>query len=317
RSAFGNALADVGSLNYGVPGRTPILVFDCDLAGSVKVDGFAGKCPGWFIETGIQEHATATVSGAASAAGVVSLWADFGMFGLAEVYNQQRLNDINGTGLKLVLTHVGLDVGEDGKTHQSIDYTGLLRNTFGWRLLVPADPDQADRMTRWALSEPGNICLAMGRNKIPIVLDENGKPFFGEDYVFRYGAFDVIRRGTDAAIIAVGHMVSRALKAWEILKSRGVSVSVYHAGCPLHLDRETLSEAASTGRVVTFEDHHAGSGLGSLVASTLMESGCACELRTLGVTKYGESGSSVDVFTSMKLDPEDLVDTVLGMKGLK
>ncbi|HRV70497.1 MAG TPA: transketolase [Thermovirgaceae bacterium] len=317
RSAFGNALADVGIRNYGVEGRTPILVFDCDLAGSVKVDGFAGKCPDWFVETGIQEHATATVAGAASTAGVVGLWADFGVFGLAEVYNQQRLNDINGTSLKLVLTHVGLDVGEDGKTHQSIDYMGLLRNTFGWRLLVPADPNQADRMTRWALGEPGNICLAMGRSKIPIILDENGKPFFGGDYVFRYGAVDVIRRGSDAAILAVGHMVSRALRAWEILKSRGVNVSVYHVGCPLHLDRDALSEAAGTGKVVTFEDHHVGSGLGSLVASKFVETGCCCELRTLGVTEYGESGTSADVFTSMGLNHEDLVDTVLGMKGIK
>lgn len=313
RSAFGRVLEDIGRLNYGVRGRTPLLVFDCDLAGSVKVDAFAKVCPDWFIETGIQEHATATAAGAASIAGVVSLWADFGVFGLAEAYNQQRLNDINNTNLKLVLTHVGLDVGEDGETHQSIDYISLLRNMFGWRLLVPADPNQADRMTRWAIAEPGNICIAMGRSKIPLVESAEGRPFFGEDYRFSYGALDTLRKGSDAAIIAVGHMASRALKAWEMLRDQGINVSVYHAGCPLHLNPDAIAEAANTGRIATFEDHNAASGLGSLVAAALMKTGRCCELRTLGVIRYGESGASGEVFTSMGLDPEDLAEAVREM----
>ena len=313
RSAFGNALEDVGRLNYHVPERTPLLVFDCDLAGSVKTENFSRSCPEWFVEMGIQEHATATVAGAASIAGVVSLWADFGVFGLAEAYNQQRLNDINSTNLKLVLTHVGLDVGEDGETHQSIDYISLLRNTFGWRILVPADPNQADRMTRWAITEPGNICIAMGRSKIPLIRSVDGKPLFGEGYRFSYGALDTLRKGSSAAIIATGHMATRAVKAWEILRDKGIGVSVYHAGCPLHLDPAAIAEAADTGRVVTFEDHNAESGLGSLVASKLMEMGRCCDLRTLGVTRYGESGASVDVLSSMGLEPEDLAETVLEM----
>lgn len=313
RSAFGKALNDIGMLNYETCGRTPLLVFDCDLAGSVKVDVFAKTCPGWFVETGIQEHATATAAGAASVAGVISLWADFGVFGLAEAYNQQRLNDINSTNLKLVLTHVGLDVGEDGKTHQCIDYISLLRNTFGWRLLVPADPNQADRMTRWAIAEPGNICIAMGRSKVPLIISREGKPFFGEGYRFNYGILDTLRKGSDAAIIATGHMASRAIVAWDLLRDQGISVSVYHAGCPLHLDPAAIAEAADTGRIVTFEDHHVASGLGSLVASKLMEMGRCCALRTLGVTGYGESGASRDVLSSMGLDPEDLAETVRRM----
>ena len=142
RGAFGKALAQVGELNYKKEGRTPIVVFDCDLAGSVKVDGFAKVCPDNFVQAGIQEHSTATVAGAASTAGVVSLWAGFGVFGADEVYNQQRLNDINRASVKVVLTHTGLDVGEDGMTHQCIDYVGLFRNTFGWKVVVPADPNQ-------------------------------------------------------------------------------------------------------------------------------------------------------------------------------
>lgn len=308
RSGFGNALADVGAANYGQKDRTPILAFDCDLAGSVKLNSFQKVCPDWFIQMGIQEHATATVCGAASAAGVVGLWADFGVFGLAEAYNQQRLNDINHANAKLVLTHVGLDVGEDGMTHQSIDYVGLLRNTFGWKLVVPADPNQTDRATRWALSTRGNICLAMGRSKLPVLTDEEGNPFFGGDYTFRYGALDFIRDGSDVTLLALGHMANQALKAREILAGQGISARVVHASSPLAIDTEELLRAVSTGAVVTLEDHNVHSGLGSIVAATLMERGVSVRFKALGVHRYGDSGRSDDVIARMGLTANDLAE---------
>ncbi|MBQ3692307.1 MAG: transketolase, partial [Clostridia bacterium] len=181
RGAFGKALADVGKLNYGKADKTPILVFDCDLMPSVMTKGFKENCPENFIQCGIQEHCVATMSGTASIAGVVPVWAEFGVFGIDEVFNQQRLNDINHAGNKTVLTHVGLDVGEDGKTHQCIDYVGLMRNMFGWKLVVPVDPNQTDRATRWMLKTSGDICLAVGRSKV------DGLKEFTGDYEFEYG----------------------------------------------------------------------------------------------------------------------------------
>ena len=315
RSAFGTALTDVGRLNCGVAGRTPLLVFDCDLAGSVKVDGFAAACPQFFVETGIQEHATATVAGAASAAGVVPLWAGFGVFGLSEAYNQQRLNDINGTNVKIALTHVGLDVGEDGKTHQAIDYIGLLRNTFGWKLVVPADPNQTDRATRWALSTWGNVALAMGRSKLPVVTDEEGNPFFAGPYRFRYGAIDVIRPGKDVTLLACGHMVHRALLAREILAGQGISARVCHAATPLHMDEADLLEAASTGALVTVEDHNVNSGLGAIAALRLMHLRCTPRVQALGVPCYGESGTADAVLAAMGLDVDSIARAVADLVG--
>lgn len=312
RSAFGKALADIGQANYGKKGKGPLLVFDCDLAGSVKVSEFAQKCPEWFFQMGIQEHATATVAGAASTAGCVSLWADFGVFGISEAYNQQRLNDINGTNLKLVLTHVGLDVGEDGETHQCIDYIGLLGNLFGWKLLVPADPNQADRMTRYAVEKPGNICLAMGRSKVPVVTTEDGAPFFGGEYVFRYGKADLLRDGGDAAILCTGHMASRAVAAWEELKEKGISAKVFHVGCPLSLDGEALRSAAQTGLIVTYEDHNRESGLGCRAAAAIAEGGLPSRLVRLGVHRYGDSGKSVEVIRNMGLSADSLVSAIEG-----
>ncbi|MBN1333677.1 MAG: transketolase [Synergistales bacterium] len=307
RSAFGKALEDIGMRSYGDGNSDPLLVFDCDLAGSVKTSGFAKACPEWFVQAGIQEHAVATIAGAASSAGVGSLWADFGVFGLSEAYNQQRLNDINRASLKLVLTHVGLDVGEDGMTHQSIDYVGLLRNTFGWRLVVPADPNQTDRATRWMLSEPGNICLAMGRSKTMVLSSEDGTPFYGKDRPFEYGKFDLLRDGKDGAIMAMGSMLPGAFKAWEILKERGIMISLYVVSAPLEPDDQAIRQAASTGRILTCEDHNVNSGMGSIVGSRMTALGLNSRFTCMGVHKYGTSGAADEVFAEMGLSPGHIV----------
>ncbi|NLK30991.1 MAG: transketolase, partial [Aminobacterium colombiense] len=302
RSAFGNALADVGTLNYKREGSMPLLVFDCDLAGSVKTSDFAKNCPEWFVQTGIQEHATATTAGAASVAGVASLWAGFGVFGLSEVYNQQRLNDINKTNLKLALTHVGLDVGEDGMTHQAIDYVGLMRNMFGWKLLVPADPNQTDRATRWALREAGNVCIAMGRSKLPVITNEGGEPLFAGDYSFEYGKAAKVRDGEDGAIFALGAMTWRALEAWELLRNKGLNFKLFSVATPLEIDQKALEEASATGLILSVEDHHYHNGLGASLALAMAEGNLHGKLVPLGVRSYGASGRSEDVVAAMGLD---------------
>ena len=301
RGAFGKALAEVGELNYKKADATPMLVFDCDLAGSVKVDGFAKLCPDNYVEAGIQEHMTATAAGAASAAGVVSVWADFGVFASDEVYNQQRLNDINRAGTKTVLTHSGLDVGEDGMTHQCIDYVGLFRNTFGWNVVVPADPNQTDRATRWMLTEPGNICLAMGRSVLPVVTKEDGSPFYGGDYEFRDGAIDLLREGTDVVILAMGHLAGRAVEAHEALAKEGISAKVLHCATPLTMDKEALFALVGELPLLTCEDHHADTGIGAVAAMAFARAGKAVKIKNLGVTRYGLSGSNSDVLADMGL----------------
>jgi transketolase len=310
RGAFGEALADVASKNYGVTGRTPIVAFDCDLATSVKLDIFQKKVPDRFVQCGIQEHCAATVAGAASTAGVVAVWADFGVFGIDEAYNQQRLNDINHAQAKTVLTHVGLDVGEDGVTHQCIDYLGLLHNAFGWKVVVPADPNQTDRATRWMLAEPSNVCLAVGRSVLPVLLKEDGTPFFDEKYVFRYGEIDVIRHGGDATILAMGHMAGSAVKAAEELASKGARVQVLHSSSPLGIDGGKLVSLLGGRPVVTCEDHHADTGLGAITALHLARAGVGLKMKNLGVTRYGESGASAEVIARMGFAVSDIVSAV-------
>ena len=311
RSAFGEALADVAKLNKDKKDRTPIAVLDCDLLGSVKTNKFASLSPQRFFQGGIQEHNTASLAGVLSTQGVITFFADFGVFGVDETYNQHRLNDLNRANLKLICTHNGADVGQDGKTHQCIDYVGIINNLYGYKIIIPADPNQTDRVIRYIISQPGNFFVGMGRSKFPVILNEEGKPFFAGGYEFVYGKADVVRDGNQAAIISMGSMLHRAIKAWEILKEKGCSVRIINVACLSDIDAKVIGEAAQTGVVITYEDHNVKTGLGSIVANFLAENSLFPYFRKLGLTYYASSGKPDDLFKMQGLDVDSLVQTTL------
>jgi transketolase len=311
RSAFGNALVDLANTNLQADGYLPIVVFDCDLAPSTKTTAFARQFPNNFFQGGIQEHNTASIAGAISTLDLLSFFADFGVFGVDETYNQHRLNDINRTNLKLICTHNGLDVGEDGNTHQCIDYVGVMRNLFGYKIIVPADPNQTDHVIRYIARTPGNFLVALGRSSSPILLTENGDPMFGSSYEFRYGQADLIRKGKGGAIITTGSMLPRAVQAWQKLKEKGAEVQVLNISCLSDLDMNAILGAARTGMIVTYEDHHIQTGLGSLIANVLTEKGLGIRFRKMGISRYGSSGKPDDLYKMQGLDVDSLVKTVM------
>jgi transketolase len=242
---------------------------------------------------------------------VLTFWADFGVFGLDEVYNQQRLADINHASLKLALTHCGLDVGEDGRTHQCIDYVGALRSMFGWKVIVPADANQTDRAVRVAAATPGCIAIAMGRSPLAPVLDEAGSPAFGGDYRFRYGAIDIVRRGgSDAAVLAMGTLAGAAVDAVDDLRAEGASVAAAVVSCPLDLDDAVMESLSAAPLIVTVEDHNVNSGLGASVAQWLAERGRPVRLTALGVRGYASSGAPADLFEAAGLDRAGIARSV-------
>jgi len=299
RGAWGAALVDLAAANPD----TPIGVFDCDLAVSVKTDGFALERPEGFIQLGVGEHNAATASGAMSTVpGVVSFWSDFGAFGIDEVYNQQRLNDINGAALKLAVTHCGLDVGEDGKTHQCIDYVGALRDLYGWKVIVPADANQTDRAVRAMPGLQGNVALAMGRSKLPVIVDGNGDVLFGAEYQFAYGEIVWAREGSDACVLTMGTVAGAAIAAADRLAEDGVEIEVGIVACPLHLDENAMEYASQVPLIVTVEDHNSRSGLGASVAEWLAANGSATRLVRLGVESYQSSGAAGDIMARAGLD---------------
>lgn len=311
RSAYGNALADLATINKDREGSWPILGFSCDLEGSVKMGGFHKATPNWFYESGIMEHHTAVAAGAASTCGVVPFFSTFGMFGIVETYNQQRLNDQNDGAPKVVVTHCGLDVGADGPTHQCIDYISLSRNLFGFELYYPADPNECDRIIRTVAGRYKPTFVAMGRSKMTAISSPDGEPLFGGGFKFEPGVWHQLREGNDAAVIAFGPMVARAVAVSDQLRDEGINVRVLNASSlSPHDEQAILKTAAEVGTILTYEDHNVYTGLGALVCQTLGENGVAAKVIRLGVSKYGTSGEPDDLYAEQGLAPSDLADKI-------
>lgn len=311
RSAWGLALSDVARDNPAVP----IAVLDCDLASSVKTDGFARLRPESFVQCGVGEHNAATVAGALSISGVLTFWADFGVFGGDEVYNQQRLNDINHTNVRLALTHCGLDVGEDGKTHQCIDYVGAFRNFFGWRVVVPADPLQTYKAVTALADSPGNLVFAMGRSKLPLLARSDGSPCFGDGYEFAYGEVDWVREGADGVVLVMGTPSGAAMEAADRLGKEGVRVAVGVVSSPLDLPDELAARLASAPFVLCVEDHHWRTGLWASVVELLARHGLSGKVAPHGVRGYQGSGRAKDLYRITGLDAEGIERKVRELLG--
>jgi transketolase len=307
RSGWGQALFDIGELNQN------ILVFDCDLSESVKTKAFAEAFPDRFVQAGVQEHATATIAGAASISDQLVFWADYGAFAVDEVYNQQRLNFINDANLKTVCTHCGIDVGEDGPTHQVVDTIGLLRNLPATRVLLPADPNQADALTRYMATTAGNMFMLMGRSKVPVILDKEGHPFYGETYVFKPGEWDWLREGDAGLIAAWGTMTSRALAAADEAKKYGIEVGVVSIPSLDQPSPNTLTKLRQVPWVITVEDHWAETGIGGWLSFLCMKHHITPRVTNLGATELPFSGSANDVYSLMGLNHQGILACIKEM----
>lgn len=308
RTAFGKALKDIGDRN--IPNGRHVAAFDCDLASSVKTADFAKAYPENFFQGGIQEHNTATVAGAMSTRGILTFFADFGVFGIDEVYNQQRINDINYTNLKTVITHVGLDVGPDGKTHQCVDYIGLVRSLYRAKVIVPCDPNQTDRVIRYISGTKGNFFVATGRNRWPVMFRSEGQPLFAGDYAFEYGKMDVVAEGADGAIITYGGLVSKALLVRERLAAKGKALAVVNMPCVDETDEETIAKLAALPLIATYEDHNVRTGIVPVITAGLLKAGFKGKLVPFGATTYGASGETDEVLASQGLDVETVFEKI-------
>jgi transketolase len=318
RDAFGAALLKIGRDNVSEKNGPPVIAIDCDLKVSVKTDLFEKDFPENFIQAGIAEHNAAAVAGAISKTGFLTFFAGFAVFGIDEVYNQLRLNDINDTSLKLVCTHNGLEVGEDGKSHHCLDYLSLVSNLFNFKIVIPADANQTAHITNYISSTHGNFLMVLNRSKIPVLSAGGEKPFFGKDYVFKYGKSDWLKNGTDATIITYGHMAFRALEAAEILQTRhGIKTGVLNVSSVPLLDDEKLQNAINnTKNVVVYEDHNVNTGIGTMIGSFIAENKMNCNYKKMGVSKYGVSADTEYQYKYQGLDVESLVSNIINLVNL-
>jgi len=314
RSAYGKALADLGKLN-NFDNHTKIAAISCDLEGSVKMSDFRKVDPSHFFECGIQEHNATSMAGSLSKEGFQVFFSTFGIFGVDEVFNQQRLNAFNNTNVKTVCTHLGLSVGEDGPTHQCIDYIGLLKNIPGYKIFIPADPNQTDHIIRYISGIFGNCFVGMGRAKTPVITDNNDTPLFGKNYKFIPGKADIVIEGTDATIIAIGPMLEFAIKAaTELHLENNISVQVINMASIVPFDSSVIIKAAKeTKALLTIADHILGSGIDSMVDQVLIKNKISTSVKHLGVKGFVSSGVPEDLYKSQGMDVSSIKENLKEM----
>jgi transketolase len=305
RSAYGNALRDLAAENDNVVALT------ADVAGSVKTNILGKEFPDRHIECGIAEQQMVSCAGGMSLSGMIPFCSTFGAFMTSRAKDQARVNDLNQCNVKMVATHCGLSVGEDGPTHQAIDDSGSVLGFFNTMQIEPADPNQCDRMVRYIASHYGNVYMRMGRHKIPVLTKENGEVFFDKDYEYTYGRCDVLREGTDFTIAAMGPTVHEAFAAWEMLKEKGVSAEVVMVSSIKKFNAQLFESIKKTGRVLTVEDHNMHSGLASQLLHALREKNIVPKVyESLGVKEYQLSGTWRDLYKAAGIDRVAIEKTI-------
>jgi len=298
RDAYGKALLVLGAENPNV------VVLDADLSKSTKTADFGKKYPERFFNMGIAEANLIGTAAGLAAAGKIPFASTFAIFAVGRAFEQVR-NSIAYPKLnvKIAATHSGITVGEDGGSHQAIEDVAIMRAVPNMVVLVPADGEETRQVILAAAKYNGPVYIRMGRLAVPLL--------FGEDYKFEIGKVNVLKEGTDVAIMANGLMVSMALEAAEELATEGISVSVVNVASVKPLDEETIVRVAKqTKAVVTAEEHSIIGGLGSAIAEVLGESLPTPMVRVGLKDTFGESGKPQELLEKYGLTKVNLIKAV-------
>ena len=296
RNAYGEALVELAE-------KYPeLVVFDADLAGATMTKGFAAKYPERFFDMGIAECNMTGVAAGMATCGFKPFTDTFAMFAAGRAWEQVR-NSVAYPHLnvKIVGSHGGLSVGEDGATHQCIEDFALMRVIPGMKVLCPCDGHEMKLAVEALLNYDGPAYLRLGRSAVDIVTDEI------PGYKFELDKGAVLADGSDVTVIATGMMVQMALQARETMAKEGISVRVIDMHTIKPLDGALVEQAAKeTGCIVTTEEHSVIGGLGGAVAEYVSEH-CPVPVVRHGVNdEFGRSGKAADVLAAYGLTPDGI-----------
>ena len=303
RDAYGKALAELGQE------KADLIVFDADLAGATKTSVFQKAFPDRHFDCGIAEGNMISVAAGASTMGLVPFASSFAMFAAGRAFEQVR-NSIGYPHLnvKIGATHGGISVGEDGASHQCCEDFALMRSIPGMTVICPADDVEAKAAVKAAYEMNGPVYLRFGRLAVPVFHEEN--------FQFVIGKGEVVRDGSDVAIIANGLMTYEAIKAGEELAAAGINAMVINMATIKPLDEELVIAAAKKcGKVITCEEHSVIGGLGEAVSSCLAEK-CPTLVKRIGVNdEFGHSGPAGALLKQFGLSCEHIVEVAKELCG--
>lgn len=298
RESYGEALIQIGYENKN------IVVLDADLSKSTKTNGFKKEFPDRFFNAGIAEQNLMGMAAGMSNIGLVPFASTFAVFATGRAFEIIR-NSIcyPKANVKIAATHAGITVGEDGGSHQSIEDIALMCSLPNMTVIVPADHREAMEATKAAAMMEGPVYLRFGRC--------NTEDIFDDSYKFEIGKGTEIKKGDDAAIIATGMMVQKAIEAAKYLESEGIHVRVINISTIKPIDKEIIIKAAKeTKGIVTTEEHSIIGGLGSMVSSVVCDK-YPCKVKMIGIEdKFGESGTPDELMEKFKLTSDAISESI-------
>jgi transketolase len=305
RLAYGEALAEYGC-------KENVVALDADLACCTMSATFRDKYPDRFFNVGIAEANMMCIAAGLATTGKNVFASSFAMFAAGRAWEQVR-NSIGYPHLnvKVVGTHCGISVGEDGATHQALEDIGIMRTIPGMLVVCPSDAIETRATVKALVDYEGPVYLRVGRIPADII---NDTPEYEFDLFKGYQ----MREGQDVAILATGLMVQETLKAHDLLKHQGINARVIDIHTIKPLDEEIVLKAAKeTGCIVTVEEHNIIGGLGSAVAEVLSEK-CPTPMLRIGMKdEFGKSGKPDDLFEKFGLNAKNIAGQVQQALKLK
>lgn len=295
RDYYGKALKKLAE-------RNDVVVLDADLAGSTKASEFFKVAPERFIEVGIAEQNMIGVASGLAAEGKTVFASTFGVFASGRCWEQIRLGvaypELN---VKIVATHCGISVGDDGASHQALEDMAIMRSLPNMTVISPADAYETYAATLAIADYDGPVYMRMGRSPVPVITEEGDS--------FEIGKAEVLLEGKDVTLFGTGQLTSGCLEAAKELENEGISAEVVNVSTIKPLDSETvLKSIRKTGCAVTAEEHSILGGLGSAVAELLSEE-MPAPLKRVGTKDiFGESGNPRDLFVKYGLTSKDIAE---------
>jgi transketolase len=303
RPVFAETLAELA-------GADPRIVAVCnDSVGSSNLTQFLKTFPDRLINVGIAEQDLIGVAAGLANGGLLPFVCGAAPFLTGRGLEQIKV-DVAYNGYPIVLCGMspGMAYGELGPTHHSIEDLSWLRAIDGLAVVVPADPAQTRAAVRWAARAATPAYLRIGRTRVPSVSSDESKPF-------AFGRADVLRQGSELAIVATGALVSRALEAAEALAGQGLEARVINVSTIKPLDEAAIIAAArETGAIVTAEEATIEGGLGAAVAETVVRH-APVPMRILGVKGFAPTGSATFLLDHFGLSRDGIVAAALELKG--
>lgn len=293
RETYGQVVAELGITNKN------IVVLDADLSHSTMTKFFAAKHPERFFNCGIAEANMIGMAAGFAAAGKIPFASTFAVFAPGRCFDQIRMAVVQPRmNVKIVTTHGGITVGEDGSSHQAIEDLSLACSLVGLTVIVPADAIETTQAVKYAAATEGPFLIRLSRSKVPVLYDDK--------YKFQIGKAVTLREGKSATIIANGLMITAALEAADKLKQEGIACTVLNMHTLNPIDEAAIVKAAKeTGAIVTAEEHLEHGALSGIVAQVVVKNQ-PVPMEFVALKGYAQSGKPNELLVRYGLTAKEI-----------